>query len=285
MRPFELVGEQSIAPTTRDCFESLDKDAPIEYRELASLLASRWERTELSAIGIGGGQGCGKSTLCALVEKASAFFGERVAVLSLDDFYLTKEQRLTLGDEVHELLTTRGPPGTHDIHKLICAVHSLQKGHSCFIPVFDKGLDDRTGSRHIVPGVTRVIVEGWCIGARPEPRSRLEKPINALESNLDPDGAWRSWINGQLIGPYDKLRTALEELVFIQVPSINCVRRWRLQQESERPLHLRMDESRVRRFVEHYERVTYWMLEDLSTNADIVVELDECHDVTKLRGL
>ncbi|MCY3885617.1 MAG: kinase [Gammaproteobacteria bacterium] len=285
MRPFQLVEEQIVSQRTRDCFESLDKAAPIEYRELASLLARRWIGTELTTIGIGGGQGCGKSTLCGLVEEACAFFGEKVAVLSLDDFYLTRKQRLSLSNEVHGLLATRGPPGTHDIHQLICAVRSLQNGNSIRVPIFDKGLDDRTGSRLIEPGVIRVIVEGWCIGARPEPLARLSKPINTLESDLDPNGDWRTWVNDQLDGPYGELRSVLKELVFIQVPSIECVRKWRLQQESERPSHLRMDEARVRSFVEHYERLTFWMLEDLGKRADIVVELDVSHDVAKLRGL
>lgn len=285
MRPFELVEERAIASVVRECFESLDHHAPLEYRELASLLAIRWKQNGTSTVGLGGGQGSGKSTLCALVEEACEFLGERAEVLGIDDFYLTKTQRSCLAEEVHELLATRGPPGTHDISSLISAVRTLQSGQSCNVPVFDKGLDERTGSRVIESGVKRVIVEGWCVGAQFEPTSRLKNPINSLESNRDPDGVWRSWTNRQLAGSYRELSSMFDELVFIRVPNIASVRKWRLQQEHERPAHRRMDEAEVHKFVEHYERITRWMLDDLNGRADVVVELDDSHRVASLRGL
>lgn len=285
MRPFQLLDGQSVPLVARECFEALDEDSPVEYRELASLLAVRWNQNDTSTIGLGGGQGSGKSTLCALLDEACAFLGDKAAILGIDDFYLPKAKRLRLAEEVHELLATRGPPGTHDIDSLIRTVQALQSGNSLSVPIFDKGQDERSGSRLIESDVTRVVVEGWCVGARVEPLSRLEKPINSLETRHDSNGIWRRWVNHQLEGPFSELRSKLEELVFIQVPDIASVRKWRLQQESERPAHQRMDESEIRRFVEHYERITYWMLEDLCTRADVVVELDDSHEIASIRGL
>lgn len=285
MRPFQLLDGLAVAQIARECFEALNEDSPIEYRELASLLATRWNQNGTSTIGLGGGQGSGKSTLCALVEEACAFLGDKAAILGIDDFYLPKAQRLRLAEDVHALLATRGPPGTHDIDSLIRTVQTLQSGKSLSVPIFDKGQDERSGSRLIDSDVTRVVVEGWCVGARAEPLSRLEKPINTLEAHHDSKRIWRNWVNRQLKGPYSELRSMLDELVFIQVPDIASVRKWRLDQELDRPANQRMDESAIRRFVEHYERITYWMLEDLCTRADVVVELDDSHEIASIRGL
>ncbi len=285
MRPFQLLEVREVSQVARECFESLDRNAPIEYRELASLLATRWKGNGSTVIGLGGGQGCGKSTLCALIEEAYTFLGEKAATLGIDDFYLTRTDRLRLSEEVHELLVTRGPPGTHDIQSLLCAVRTLKRANSCVVPVFDKGLDERTGSRVIESGVNRVIVEGWCVGAQRERSSSLDTPINSLESKRDPDGVWRNWVNQQLAGPYQELNSMFDELVFVRVPNIGSVRKWRLQQELDRPAHQRMDKASVHTFVEHYERITRWMLRDLSTRADIVVKLDDAHQVASLSGL
>ena len=85
-------------------------------------------------------------------------------MLGIDDFYLTKDQRVELAARVHPLLATRGPPGTHDIDALIGALMSLLEGRSVEVPVFDKGIDDRSGTRAVSGPVDRVIVEGWCVG-------------------------------------------------------------------------------------------------------------------------
>ncbi len=39
-------------------------------------------------------------------------------LLSIDDYYLSKIERLRISQKVHPLLITRGVPGTHDIKKL-----------------------------------------------------------------------------------------------------------------------------------------------------------------------
>ena len=59
---------------------------------------------------IAGLQGSGKSTLSAQVAALAARRGLRAVVLSIDDFYLGRRERLALGREVHPLLATRGAP-------------------------------------------------------------------------------------------------------------------------------------------------------------------------------
>ena len=49
-----------------------------------------------------------------------------VAVLSIDDFYLTKAERNQLAQNIHPLLVTRGVPGTHDVQMLTDCVERLR---------------------------------------------------------------------------------------------------------------------------------------------------------------
>ena len=103
--------------------------------------------------------------------------------------------------------------------------------------------------------------------------------MNALEAAEDAGGRWRAYINDALGDAYAGLFGGFDQLVFLRVPNLAAVRRWRLQQESERPVEQRLGPQRIERFVAHYERLTLWMLEDLPRRADVLVELDEAHRV------
>ena len=51
--------------------------------------------------------------------------GLNVVVLSLDDFYLTRDERNALARTVHPMLQVRGVPGTHDIQFASATIKSL----------------------------------------------------------------------------------------------------------------------------------------------------------------
>jgi D-glycerate 3-kinase len=68
--------------------------------------------------------------------------------------------------------------------------------------------------------------------------------------------------------------------VFLQVPNFDAVRRWRAEQEMQLPKRQRMSAAKLRRFTAHYERLTYWMLRDLPSRADLTVVLDDDHAIT-----
>ena len=285
MRLADLAGRAPSA-AVRACYASLNPAAPDDYRQLAALLVDEWRCKGVGSVGIGGGQGAGKSTLCRLVEAAGKELGIRVATLGLDDFYLAKTERAELARTAHPLLATRGPPGTHAVADLRRALAALRKPGDVRVPRFDKGADDRTDFATLRGPADVVVVEGWCVGAPPaeaDGPTPVPAPINALEREHDGDGRWRRHIEQALRGEYAKLNAELDALVFLQVPGLPAVRRWRLQQEAERPPAQRMTEAQVFRFVEHYERVTRRMLATLPNTADVVVELDDAHRVAGLR--
>ena len=263
------------------CYRGLDPEAPDDYRQLAALLVDDWRAQGVRTVGIGGGQGAGKSTLGRLIVAAGEALGVRIEVLSIDDFYLTRDERHRLAEDVHPLLATRGPPGTHDVKLLRETLAALREPGDVRLPRFDKGVDTRTGYETRRGPVDIVVLEGWCVGATAAEGS-VREPINALERDHDTDGRWRSTVETALRDSYAELFADLDALVFLQVPGLEAVRRWRLQQESERPPEQRLTQAEVNRFVEHYERITRRMLATLPAKADVVVEMDDDHRIAGL---
>ncbi len=281
MRLAELAGIEAN-DQVRACHAALDPAAPPDYRELAALLAYDWQTKQPCAVGLAGGQGAGKTTLGRLVESACAHFDLRVCVLSLDDFYLQKAERRQLAETVHPLLETRGPPGSHDMALCAESLHALGRSDEIQLPVFDKGLDDRTGLRKLVGPFDLVVLEGWCVGAQAVAEVELETPINSLEAEHDTAGVWRRFTNRALAEQYAPVWDLLGAVVFVRVPSLDAVRRWRLQQEQARPVERRMNGAQIERFVAHYERLTRSMMRDMPARADWLVTLDEAHGVAAL---
>jgi D-glycerate 3-kinase len=261
-----------------------DYSADPAYRQLLASLASgiiNTRQQNVVVIGIAGAQGSGKTTLArALGEVLVHRCSLGTARLSLDDFYLTRDERTKLAADKHPLLATRGVPGTHDIAWMQQSIESLRQGLSTEVPEFDKATDDRVQHLKVLQPVDVVICEGWCWGAVPEPLDRLETPVNELEADLDIDGTWRRFVNDQLLAYQELFKT--DGFVFIKVPSMDAVVQWRWQQEQELDpgagKHV-MNEAELNRFIQYYQRLTCWMLETAPEQADMCVTLDHNHSI------
>jgi len=265
----------------------LPVDNPADWRGLAAGLALAFAQTPCRTFGICGGQGAGKSTLSALLAQALQLQSVNALVLSLDDFYLTRAERQRLAEREHPLLATRGVPGTHDVGRLAEVLHEVLLPGRHRLPVFDKGRDDRSDDPFWFEGpADTVILEGWCVGVAPEPDVRLVEPVNALERVEDPQGRWRGYVNICLRECYAPIWQQLDKLLYLAVPDIRAVLRWRGEQELERPPAMRMSTAQIARFVAHYERLTLWMRETLTESAQIVGYLDPQHrlEALKIRG-
>lgn len=250
-----------------------------------------WQQ-RVPVIGISGAQGSGKSTLAKRLAAHLSVDGQCVAVLSLDDLYLGHAARQALARQVHPLLATRGVPGTHDVKlgiDLLDTLTHLADDERCALPGFDKLRDDRlpADDSHSVHGpVDVVLFEGWCLGITAQDAAALEAPVNALEAGEDTDGRWRHWVNDQLRDAYRPLFERIDGLVFLQVPDMDCVHRWRMQQEQENRQQSvalgqasaqAMDAAALTRFIQHYERLTRHALATLPAYADLCIRLDEEH--------
>ena len=261
------------------------------YDAVARWVAERLRRDAPFLLGINGAQGTGKSTLAAYLSLAIGELGKHsVAVLSIDDFYLTKAERNTLAEQVHPLLAVRSVPGTHDVPMLrdcLDRLRRLRAGDRFRLPRFDKAADDRApeGSWPEIQGpVDLVILEGWCVGSVAEPDAALGPPVNTLEETKDPDGRWRRYVNGRLASDYAAVFATLDALVFLQAPGFDAILRWRIEQERKLAATAGphapgiMSDDQVRDFIQYFERITRNNLETVRSNADIVLELDKYHD-------
>ena len=148
-------------------------------------------------VGLAGGQGTGKTTISSIIKIIlEKYFKLKVFKISIDDFYKTRKERLKLSKSKHPLLLTRGVPGTHDVDMMNQLFRNVKKKkfNSMLIPKFDKSIDDRCNKKRwykIKKKPDVLILEGWCVGAKPEKRNTLNRPINKLEKNLDSKKKWR----------------------------------------------------------------------------------------------
>ncbi len=268
------------------------------YLPLARSIQS-WQ-AELRApilVGINGAQGTGKSTLAGTLSLALREIHHlETVVISIDDLYLTLEQRRKLLREIHPLLATRGVPGTHDVALGCKILPDLLAGKPCAIPRFDKSHDDRApGARwtRINDPVDVILLEGWCVGATPETATALVRPINELEAREDADGRWRTFVNDSLAGPYARLFGLIHKLVMLLPPGFECIREWRGEQEEKlrqcfvsrgEPLPAGvMNDEALNRFIMHYERLSRWMFEEMPARADLVFTMNREREIIETR--
>ncbi len=280
-----FMSHHRLPPEFRDTAEQF-------YLPLARRLPDLRKDKKQLLLGVNGAQGTGKSTLADFLRiAAESMFDWNVAVLSIDDFYCTKAERLRLARDVHPLLVTRGVPGTHDtdmLSRYLEQLRQLDKNECIALPRFDKATDDRADESQwpVVTGpIDLVILEGWCVGTKAQPDVDLGRPVNALEREEDADGAWRRYVNDQLRSNYEPIFAQLDSLIFIGAPSFDAILQWRVEQEEKladaAPLSSSglMNREEIVRFIQFYERLTRANLATLTIRADIVIKLDDTHSV------
>lgn len=283
-----LLRRHELPPTYLDAIEQI-------HRPLATFLASRHRQSKSAHIwGVCGSQGSGKSTLVQfLAHELHSRFGLNTLCLSLDDFYLGRNERQRLSRQLHPLFATRGVPGTHDVNLGMTTLsHLIRRAPHGRIPIprFDKSRDDPV-PRHTWATVKAqfdiILFEGWCVGTRPQPEADLSRPLNELERTEDPLGIWRKTVNHHLQTHYAAWWELMEGLIFLRVPGFEQVQTWReLQEEKLRRHFLRRGEAippqvmspdQIKRFIQHYERLTRWNLDVLPACSDVVLDLQEDH--------
>jgi D-glycerate 3-kinase len=247
-------------------------------------------------IGINGSQGSGKSTLgdyfCSMVEERHDV---AAVCLSMDDFYLTRSQRIKLAKDIHPLLVNRGLPGTHDIKLAISTINSLISGQDeTLITRFDKSTDDRcdiSAYDKVSGPVGLIILEGWCFGARPAPEESLDTAINLFEKQTDPDGICRRHVNKALSGDYQELFAIVDRMVMLLAPSFDVVFQWRLEQEQKMIAQLKkakpgvsgsrvMSEQQIFEYIQNFQRITEHCLVEMPSRVDHLFVLDQHRNIS-----
>tara|TARA_Y100000591_G_scaffold241086_1_gene211738 strand:- start:2438 stop:3298 length:861 start_codon:yes stop_codon:yes gene_type:complete len=247
------------------------------------------ENSESKKVLIGGSQGIGKSSLIIIIKKTlEKFFNKNVLALSLDNYYLSKDERKSISNKEHELLITRGVPGTHNIKKLVNDIKRFEKNiYPINIPLFDKLIDNRLNKyQKIYKKCNILILEGWCCGCKDINKNYLFKNINSLEKKFDTKYLWRKFYNNKLKNEYKLLFNLFDETIFLKAPSFKYVLRWRIKQEKNNSSNLsnskKMSNQEIELFIQHYEKITKWMLKNYSKFANIVLKINKDQKITSI---
>ena len=244
-------------------------------------------------LGFSGGQGSGKTTVAKILKIIlKKFFKRKIYIISIDDFYKTLKDRNEMSYTKHSLFKTRGVPGTHDINLVKKFFYFIKKKNfkKTQLPKFDKSIDDRSKKKYwfnIKERPEIVILEGWCVGAKPQSNSLIKKPINILEKYEDKNLIWRKHINGKLKREYKKLFAMIDYYIFMKIPNFSMVFKWRLLQENKLRKKSRfkkkiMSHNEIKRFIMFYQRITLQMIKDLSKSASVVMLLKKNHEIKKV---
>ena len=259
------------------------------YYPLALKLMNSKQQDPL-LISINGAQGTGKSTLTQFIKVILESLSTKpAAAFSIDDFYLTRPERKQLAKKIHPLFITRGVPGTHDLDLMKSVIDDLLKGNNTKIPVFNKAVDDRENIeswQSITEPVDFILFEGWCVLSPPQAADEMIEPINELEKNEDPNTEWRRYANLKLSEYQQQLFSLTDISIMLQPPDFDHVYRWRTLQEeklresTQSDSHHLMDADALKRFIQHYERITRYTLEQLPGIVDYLLPVDQHHNIS-----
>lgn len=231
---------------------------------LALWLKQRSTQRSPLMVGLNAPQGAGKTTLTRnLVGVFAHVFGLRAVSLSVDDFYLRRDEQLALAARHprNRYLEHRGYPGTHDVALGASVLAALRDGRDVALPRYDKsahgGRGDRSADVSWVRGrVDLVLLEGWMLGF---------KPVASVE-----DSALA--VPNELLRAYDAWDSLLDVFVALRMRRTDQVVRWRIEAEQamrasgKSGLSDAEVEDYVRRFLPAYE---LWLAE-----AELSVTLD-----------
>ena len=119
-------------------------------------------------IGISALPGTGKTTLGKWIEAISLKLNFKIAVISIDDFYLPSDE-MELAIKNNPWNVSRGFPGSHSVKLMHEKLLSWKINGELNVPIFDKslrnGLGDRSHWRSDNPDL--LILEGWFLGIEP----------------------------------------------------------------------------------------------------------------------
>tara|TARA_B100000073_G_scaffold344130_1_gene350319 strand:+ start:385 stop:1248 length:864 start_codon:yes stop_codon:yes gene_type:complete len=226
---------------------------------------------------IAGAQGSGKSSFCKLTKLFfKKFYKKKVVILSLDNFYYSLRLREKLSKEVHSLFQTRGVPGTHDIDLIKKKILEInQRKFPIYLPLFDKVKDNRKKNYQKINECDLLILEGWCVGAKPLDDNYLKKNINLLEKNNDPKYKWRFSYNENL-KKYQSLYDYFNYFVYFRFNKWGDIIEWKYKQELN--LRSKSNTKKLRKylinFIQYYQKISLWMHKTSAKDSDILIQIN-----------
>ena len=278
--------------TKADKFKNKEKMIKSFLIPLCFWISKKADKKKPYFVGLAGGQGTGKTTISSLIKIILIkYFKLKVFRISIDDFYKTRKERVTMSKRIHPMFLTRGVPGTHDINMMLSFFKKIKskKFKRLKLPTFNKAIDDRFSEKYWYdlknkPDV--IIFEGWCVGAKSEKNNTLKKTINSMESVKDQKQIWRNFVNQQLNSKYKNLYSQLNCLIYLKAKNFSLLQKWRLKQErkllikSKKNLKSKiMNTEDVLDFMQTYQRITQNMFKNMPKYASIIFNLNSYHQI------
>ena len=278
--------------TKTDKFKNKEKMIKSFLIPLCFWISKKVDKKRPYFVGLAGGQGTGKTTISSLMRIILIkYFKLKVFRISIDDFYKTRKERISLSKRIHPMLLTRGVPGTHDINMMLSFFKKVKnkKFKRLKLPTFNKAIDDRSNKKswyelNEKPDV--VIFEGWCVGAKSETNNTLKKTINSMEKTKDQKKIWRKYVNYQLKSKYKNLYSQLNCLIYLKAKNFNLLQKWRLKQERKLWIKSKMKSNSkimskgdVINFMQTYQRITQNMFRYMPKYASIIFNLNSNHQI------
>ncbi|MDC3069102.1 uridine kinase [Candidatus Pelagibacter sp.] len=276
--------------TKADKFKNKERMIKSFLIPLCFWINKKANKTRPYFVGLAGGQGTGKTTISSLIRIIlTKYFKLNVFRISIDDFYKTRKERIKLSKRVHPMLLTRGVPGTHDINMMLNFFRKSKsnKFKRLKLPKFNKATDDRFNKKKWYdlkkkPDV--IIFEGWCVGAKSEKNTTLNKAINSLERAKDQKKIWRKHVNHQLKSKYKNLYSQLNCLIYLKAKNFSLLQKWRLKQERKLWVKSKvkskiMSRGDVLNFMQTYQRITQNMFRNMPKYASVIFNLNSNHQI------
>ena len=183
-------------------------------------------------IGISALPGTGKTTLGNWLEAISLKLNFKIAVISIDDFYLpSDEMKLAINNNPWNV--SRGFPGSHSVKLMQEKLVEWKNNGILNVPVFDKslrnGLGDRSHWRTDKPDL--LIIEGWFLGIEPFSIDENDLFINS-EVLTSQESAYRFTIQKNLI-EYLEVWSLIENIWHLKPLRFEYMHLWKSNQEKE----------------------------------------------------
>ena len=183
-------------------------------------------------IGISALPGTGKTTLGKWLEAISLKLNFKIAVISIDDFYLPSDE-MKLAIKNNPWNVSRGFPGSHSVKLMHEKLLSWKINGDLNVPVFDKslrnGLGDRSHWRLDNPDL--LILEGWFLGIEPLSIDINDQTIKSLMLNSQ-ESIYRLKIQKNLY-EYLDVWSLVDNIWHLKPLKFEYMNMWKTNQEQE----------------------------------------------------
>ena len=183
-------------------------------------------------IGISALPGTGKTTLGKWLEAISLKLNFKIAVISIDDFYLpSNEMKIAIKNNPWNV--SRGFPGSHSVQLMHEKLLNWKINGELNVPVFDKslrnGLGDRSHWRLDNPDL--LIIEGWFLGVEPFSGEVNNQVINSVA--LSPHETSYRFIIQNNLAKYLDVWGLIDNIWQLKPLKFEYMNMWKTNQEKE----------------------------------------------------